>query len=116
MCSAPGSTGWTALVLAGGLGSRLQGADKAAITIGGTSVLDHLLLCLPEHVPVVVVGPECPTRRPVTFRREWPIHAGPVAGIASGLDAVTTPVIVLLAVDMPWAGYLARLLVSEFDS
>jgi len=107
---------WTALVLAGGRGSRLGNDDKAAITIAGTSRLDHLIGALPDLVPVVVAGPECPTPRPVTFRREWPIHGGPVAGIASGLGAVRTPVTVLLAVDMPWAGGLAAQLIAEFES
>jgi molybdopterin-guanine dinucleotide biosynthesis protein A len=107
---------WTALVLAGGRGSRLGNDDKAAITIGGTSALDHLLLSLPEGVPVVVAGPECPTRRPVTFRRESPVNGGPVAGITSGLGAVRTPVIALLGVDMPWAGGLLEQLIAEFAS
>jgi molybdopterin-guanine dinucleotide biosynthesis protein A len=116
MGSATAPPGWTALVLAGGRGSRLGHVDKAAITIGGMSALDHLLADLPEMVPVVVAGPECPTSRLVTFRREWPIHGGPVAGIASGLAAVSTPLTVLLAVDMPWAGVLAEQLVAEFAS
>jgi molybdopterin-guanine dinucleotide biosynthesis protein A len=103
MFSAAAPLGWTALVLAGGLGSRLGNVDKAAIDIGGRSALDHLLAGLPELVPVVVAGPGRPTRRRVTFAQEWPIHGGPVAGIASGLEAVSTPVTVLLAVDMPWA-------------
>jgi len=107
---------WTALLLAGGRGSRLGNDDKAAITIGGTSVLDRLLSSLPDRVPVVVAGPERPTRRPVTFRQEWPIHGGPVAGIASGLQAVRTPVTALLAVDMPWAGRLVEHLITEFAS
>ena len=107
---------WTALVLAGGRGSRLGSDDKAAITIAGTSTLDHLIGSLPDLVPVVVVGAERPTRRLVTFRREWPIHGGPVAGIASGLGAVRTPVTALLAVDMPWAGGLAAQLIAEFKS
>lgn len=108
--------GWTVLVLAGGRGSRLGHDDKAAITIGGTSALDHLLDALPEPVPVVVAGPECPTRRPVTFRREWPLHGGPVAGIASGLEVVSTPITALLGVDMPWAGALLADLIAEFAS
>lgn len=102
------------LVLAGGRGSRLGNDDKAAITIGGTSALDHLLVSLPSSVPVVVAGPERPTARPVTFRQEWPVHGGPVAGIASGLEAVSTPVTALLGVDMPWAGRLVGRLVAEF--
>lgn len=107
---------WTALVLAGGRGSRLGNEDKAALTIGGTSLLDHLLSSLPEGVPVVVAGSERPTRRPVTFRRESPVHGGPVAGIAAGVEAVRTPVTALLGVDMPWAGGLLEQLIAEFAS
>jgi molybdopterin-guanine dinucleotide biosynthesis protein A len=106
--------GWTALVLAGGRGSRLGNQDKAAISVGGMSALDQLLSAIPEGVPIVVAGPERPTLRPVTFRRERPIFGGPAAGIASGLGAVNTPVTVLLAVDMPWAGLLVERLIAEF--
>jgi molybdopterin-guanine dinucleotide biosynthesis protein A len=116
MISVSATSGWTALVLAGGRGSRLGSDDKAAITIGGTSALDHLISSLPERVPVVVAGPRHPTRRPVTFRREEPIHGGPVAGIASGLESVSTPVTVLMAVDMPWSGELVERLIAEFAS
>jgi len=116
MTSASPSTGWTAVVLAGGRGSRLGEDDKAAVTLGGTSALDRLLSSLPEGVPVVVAGPERGTRRPVTFRRERPVHGGPVAGIASALEAVGTPVTALLAVDMPWAGALVARLVAELAS
>lgn len=116
MISVPPTIEWTALVLAGGRGSRLGNDDKAAITIGGTPVLDHLLSSLPDAVPVVVAGPERPTRRPVTFCQEWPTHGGPVAGIASGMEEVSTPVTVLLAVDMPWAGGLVERLIAEFAS
>ena len=104
------------MVLAGGRGSRLRNDDKAAMTIDGTSALDHLLACLPQMIPVVVAGPARPTARPVTFRREWPIHGGPVAGIASALPAVHTPVTALLAVDMPWAAGLAWQLIAELAS
>ena len=105
---------WTALVLAGGRGSRLGNADKAMITVGGVSTLSHLLGSLPGHVPIVVAGPSRTIGRPVTFAPESPAHGGPVAGIASGLAAVRTPVTALLAVDMPWAGGLAGQLIAEF--
>lgn len=116
MCALSLPVQWTALVLAGGRGSRLGNDDKAAITIGGTSALDHLLAALPRHVPVVIAGPTHPAQRPVTFRQEKPIHGGPVAGIASSLEAVSTPVTALLAVDMPWAGGLLEHLIAEFAS
>jgi molybdopterin-guanine dinucleotide biosynthesis protein A len=108
--------GWTVLVLAGGRGSRLGNDDKAATTIGGASLFDRLLSSIPAGVPVVVAGPQRPTNRPVTFRREWPLHGGPVAGIARGLEAVSTPVTALVAVDMPWAGELLAKLIAEFGS
>jgi molybdopterin-guanine dinucleotide biosynthesis protein A len=102
-------------VLAGGRGSRLGDDDMAANTIGGTSTLDQLLCSLPERGLAGVAGPERPTQRPVTFRRESPIHGGPVAGITAGLEAVTRPVTAFLAVDMPWAGGVEHL-ISEFAS
>jgi molybdopterin-guanine dinucleotide biosynthesis protein A len=116
MSPASGPIEWTALVLTGGRGSRLGNDDKAAMTIGGTSALDHLLSALPGRVPVVVAGPKCHTGRPVTFRQEQPVHAGPVAGIAAGLEAVSTPVVAFLGVDMPRAGALVMRLVAEFAS
>jgi len=116
VCAASPPVQWTTVVLAGGRGSRLGNDDKAAVTISGTSALDHLLASLPQRVPVVIAGPTHPTRRPVTFRQEKPIHGGPVAGIASALEAVSTPVTALLAVDMPWAGGLLQRLIAEFAS
>jgi molybdopterin-guanine dinucleotide biosynthesis protein A len=70
MFSAAARLEWTALVLAGGLGSRVGKVDKAAINIGGRSALDHLLAGLPELVPVVVAGPGRPTRRRIIFAQE----------------------------------------------
>jgi molybdopterin-guanine dinucleotide biosynthesis protein A len=116
MMSTSASSEWTAVVLSGGRGSRLGNDDKAAITIGGRPVLDLLLGTLPDGVPVVVSGPARPTQRTVTFRRETPIHGGPVAAVASALEAVHTPVTALLAVDMPWAGGLVTKLVTELTS
>jgi len=63
---------------------------------------------LVESLPVgeiVVVGPpfENPFR-PIVFTREDPIGGGPVAAIAAGLQRTTSEVVVLLAVDMPFAG------------
>ena len=95
MCAPWPPVQWTALVLAGGRGSRLGNDDKAAITIGGTSALDHLLASLPQRVPVVIAGPKHPTQRPVIFRQEKPIHGGPVGryrfGPGSGEHAGHSP-------------------------
>ena len=95
---------WTAVILAGGRGHRLGDVEKARLPLHGRSLLDHLLLQLPTQVPVIVVGPEVQTLRPVTFVVEQPRYGGPVAGLAAALPLVTTPSFALLATDMPRAG------------
>jgi molybdopterin-guanine dinucleotide biosynthesis protein A len=106
---------WTAIVLAGGRGRRLGGADKAALSIDGTASLDHVLADLPRSVPVIVTATARATIRPVSFRLEDPPDGGPVAGVAAALTEVATPIVALLATDMPWAGPLVSRLVAEFD-
>jgi molybdopterin-guanine dinucleotide biosynthesis protein A len=92
-----------AVVLAGGTGARLGGADKASIEIGGTTLLERSLEALLDIDEVVVVGEPVPTSRPVTFTREDPAGGGPAAGLLAGLRAFPrTPTwLVVLAVDMP---------------
>ncbi|ONH30962.1 molybdenum cofactor guanylyltransferase [Pseudofrankia asymbiotica] len=105
-----GPASWDAVVLAGGQGRRLGGADKAAVMIGGRSLLDRVLSVLATVEPgvgrVVVVGPDRPglARAGVLLAREDPPGGGPVAGIAAGLAHVRAPLVVVLAVDLPFLG------------
>ena len=101
----------TAVVLAGGE-SRRFGSDKLAAPLRGTTVLDHLLRSLPARWPVVVVGPERPTVRPVTWASENPPGGGPLAGIEAGLAVVASGFVVVVAGDMPDAGVAAPDLVA----
>lgn len=81
-----------------------MGRDKASLTLAGRSMLRHILDGLPGGVPVVIVGPDPGSvGRPVTICREEPSGGGPAAGVAAALPWVRTPVIALLATDMPWA-------------
>ena len=91
------------MVLTGGGAARLGGADKASIELGGRTLLEHVLSALGEVPEVVVVGPEVPTSRPVTFTREDPPGGGPAAGLLAGIRrfARTPAWVVVLAVDMP---------------
>lgn len=107
---------WTAVILAGGTGSRLGGVDKANVTIGGTTALDRLVSSLPAEVPVVVAGPPAETRRSVQFVLESPPGGGPVAGINAAMALVETPLTALLATDMPLAGPLIAAMAEEFTS
>lgn len=102
-----------AVVLTGGTGARLGGVDKAALEVGGVTLLERSLTATMAAVEVVVVGPEVPTSRPVTWTVEDPPLGGPAAGLLSALGrfAATPDLVAVLAVDMPFvnAGTLARL-------
>lgn len=96
--------GLCGVVLAGGTAARLGGTDKAALELDGRTLLDRAVDAFADADTVVVVGPRTvATTRPVTFTREDPPRGGPVAGLLSGIDALTgAPVLVgVLAVDMP---------------
>jgi len=102
-----------AVVLTGGGAVRLGGIDKAAIEIGGRTLLERALVALADVPEVVVVGDEVPTSRPVTFTREDPVGGGPAAGLLAGLRRFVRPPdrVLVLAVDMPFvsAATLRRL-------
>ena len=99
----PGSTGFGAVVLAGGTAVRLDGADKASVEHAGRTLLEHALDALVDAFEVVVVGDAVRTTRPVTFTREDPAYGGPVAALLTGRDALlrSPETLGVLAVDMP---------------
>jgi molybdopterin-guanine dinucleotide biosynthesis protein A len=107
-----------AIVLAGGAATRLGGAGKPAIEVGGGTLLDRTLAAVSAARRIVVVGPP----RPVTdgvragqliWCREQPPGGGPVAAIAAGFDRTNADTVVVLAVDLPWiAPAVPRLLAA----
>jgi molybdenum cofactor guanylyltransferase len=103
-----------AVVLAGGA-SRRFGADKLAAGLGDQTLLDHTLAGLPDAYAVIVVGPERPVSRPVTFTREQPPGGGPTAGLVAGLRAALDgdpDAVVVLPGDAPAAGHGAASLLA----
>ena len=98
-------TSFDAVILAGGSGRRLGGVDKAALTVGGATLLERTLDAVERARTVVCVGPERPLRdtgRTVAWTREQPPGGGPVAALGAGLDLVHDPVVAVLAVDHPF--------------
>jgi molybdopterin-guanine dinucleotide biosynthesis protein A len=104
----PGSNApvFDAVVLAGGRGSRLGGASKPEVVVGGTALLDHALAAVRDAAHVVIVGPPSLGRPGVPTVLEDPPDGGPVAGLAAGLAALSSPneLVVVLACDVPRAG------------
>ena len=93
----------TAVVLCGGSSQRF-GGDKLGASIAGRTILDLLLIGMPASWPVVCVGPHRETPRAVSWTRERPAGAGPLAAVAAGLADVATHLTVVVAGDMPFAG------------
>jgi molybdopterin-guanine dinucleotide biosynthesis protein A len=98
-------TAFDALVLAGGSGRRMRegGVDKAALEVGGVRLLDRVIAAVDGAGRIVVVGPRRPTSAAVVWTIEDPVGAGPAAAIVQGLSLVSAPLVVVLAVDLPFA-------------
>lgn len=96
-------TPFSAVILAGGQGTRLGGVDKASVEVDGRTLLVHALDAVIDATEICVVGDPVPTERPVTFTVENPRYGGPAAALLTGVDALLrqTPTVAVLAVDMP---------------
>lgn len=124
----------TLVVCAGGRSRRWEGVDKTAQLLAGRPVLATVvagaLAGLAETgrvARVVIVAPaDHPARdavravvddaTPLVWTQEDPPDGGPVAGLAAALVHVTTPLVVVLAGDAPFAGTaLPRLLDAAGD-
>ncbi len=91
----------TALILAGGRATRLGGIDKRALVVDGETIFARQLRVLEPRVAEIVVATaaEVPGYRTVVD----PVPGvGPIAGIAAGLAAATTPWLLVVAGDMPY--------------
>lgn len=84
--------GFDAVVLAGGSASRLGGADKPSLEIGGRTLLEAALDACAAAGRTVVVGPARPVTRArdreLLWAREEPVGAGPAAALAAGIAAL----------------------------
>lgn len=97
-----------AVVLAGGR-SRRMGRDKAAVVLGGRTLLQRTVDAAAAVAgTVVVVGapgrrlPPIETARPLTAVTDAVEGQGPLAGIIEGLEAVEAPVALVLGCDQPF--------------
>src|SRR5690606_18486860 len=96
--------GYAAVVLAGGAGTRLGGAAKPALPVGGRPMLHRVLAAVADAPVRIVVGPpDLPLPEGVRRTLERPPGGGAVAATAAGLALVgqDLPLVALLAADLP---------------
>lgn len=100
MSAAPSDV--TALILAGGRATRLGGVVKPLLDVGGRTILARLEAALEGQVAEVWISAAAPiawsSRRVILDDVDG---AGPLAGVAAGRAACTTPWLLVLGGDMP---------------
>lgn len=92
----------TGLVLAGGA-SRRMGADKAVLDVGGRPLVHHVARRLAAVCVDVLVAPGARRLDDLPWRQvaDHDAGQGPLAGIIGGLAVTPTPLLAVVAVDMP---------------
>ena len=113
-----------AILLAGGRATRLDGADKPLLDVGGRSLLARAAdaAVTVGAVALTIVGPETAlsgVEIPTRWVREEPPFGGPAAAIVAALAATSAADApewtLVLAGDLPHAEEAARLLVADLD-
>lgn len=96
----------TGIILAGGRGSRLEGADKGLLEYLGKPLIAQITAALRPQVSRIII---IANRNLDIYARYGdqvlsdvlPDYAGPLAGIHTGLITTTTPYALIVACDMP---------------
>ena len=106
-----GDASFDAVILAGGRGRRLGGADKPGLLVGERSLLARVVAAVGGAGRVVVAGPPRHGLPGVRFVREDPPGSGPVPALRAALPAVTGQWVALLAADLPYltSAHVSRL-------
>jgi len=99
----------TAVILAGGRGSRMGGVDKGLVSLQGRTMIEHVVERLRPQVGELLVNAnrnigryEALGYRVVPDRRDG--FLGPLAGMASGLAVAATPYVITAPCDSPVIG------------
>jgi molybdenum cofactor guanylyltransferase len=91
----------SALILAGGKATRFGGIAKHELVVDGETIFARQVAVLAPRVAEILVSSprDIPGYRTV---RDHVPDVGPLAGIAAGLAACTTPWLLVVAGDMPY--------------
>lgn len=96
----------TAIILAGGRGTRMGGADKGLVTYQGTRMIDHVLTRIRPQVDKIILNANrnlniYQTLGHPVFTDASPHFDGPLAGMQAGLRHAETEWIVSVPCDSP---------------
>ncbi|MEH6472857.1 MAG: molybdenum cofactor guanylyltransferase MobA [Halopseudomonas sp.] len=96
----------SAIILAGGQGQRMGGADKGLVDLQQARLIEHVLNRITPQVSHVMISAN--RNQPEYQRYGFPVltdrldgFQGPLSGIAEGLTEVETPWLVVVPCDSP---------------
>ena len=102
----PGREGVAAVILAGGLGRRMGGADKGLLDYQGRPLIEWVLDALAPQVGEIVISANRNLERYAAYGRRvlpdtLPDFPGPLAGVLAALQAVTADWLLVVPCDTP---------------
>lgn len=112
----------TAVILAGGSGSRLGGVDKALLSWRGQTFIEQIVERVTPQVTNILINSNRTTRYPgvdlPVIADPWPEQRGPLAGLLAGLDAASEAWVLFLPCDCPQpaADLVQRLWAAVIDT
>jgi molybdopterin-guanine dinucleotide biosynthesis protein A len=97
----------TAVILAGGKGRRMGGEDKGLLELNGRLLIDYIIDALRPQSGHIIINAN---RNLDRYRASgYPVvadmlgdHFGPLAGMATGMQAATTPLLLVVPCDSPF--------------
>lgn len=96
----------SALILAGGRATRMGGVDKGLVAYQGRALIEHVIERIRPQVDDVIISANRNVDRYAAYGYRVvgdsiEDYAGPLAGLAAGIGAAHTKLVVCVACDMP---------------
>ncbi|MEJ2621707.1 MAG: molybdenum cofactor guanylyltransferase MobA [Candidatus Thiodiazotropha sp.] len=97
---------FTAVILAGGRGSRMGGHDKGLVALDGKPLIEHVITAIAPQVEYLLIN----ANRNLSDYQQYgyPVirdklsgYQGPLAGLYSALEQITTPELITVPCDGP---------------
>jgi len=96
----------TGIILAGGQARRMGGQDKGLIQLAQKPMIEYVLNAIQPQVDAIIINAN--RNRTIYEKYGFPVvadqiegYCGPLAGMASGLQAANTPFVVTVPCDSP---------------
>ncbi|MES9941353.1 MAG: molybdenum cofactor guanylyltransferase MobA [Candidatus Thiodiazotropha sp. 6PLUC2] len=97
---------FTAVILAGGRGSRMGGSDKGLVQLDGKPLIEHVISAIAPQVQQLVINanrniPDYQKFGYPVIRDELSGYQGPLAGIFAALEFIDSPDLITVPCDGP---------------